>query len=255
MKAPTLYKTRKKASIASTVVAAILWIVVWQACALLVDKPLFLPYPISVFKEFCRLMAASDFWYSVFSSVINIIIGYVLGVLAGIVLAWVSYLNTGIEAVLALPIKIIRAVPVASFIILALLWLSSTYLSILISFLMVLPIVYTNVLTGLKNANEQLLEMAHCYNMSLRNRISYLYVPAAMPYLTSALSTGAGLAWKSGIAAEVIGITRNSIGNHLYQAKIYLETTELFAWTIAVIIISILFEKAISLIIKKLCHS
>ena len=253
MKAPALYKTRKKTFITATVLAAILWIVVWQTCAVIVDKPLFLPYPVSVFMTFGRLMSKSYFWHSVLSSVINIIIGYVLGVLAGIVLAWVSYLNTGIEAVLALPIKIIRAVPVASFIILALLWLSSTYLSILISFLMVLPIIYTNVLTGLKNASEQLLEMAHCYNMSLRNKISYLYVPAAMPHLTSALSTGAGLAWKSGIAAEVIGITRNSIGNNLYQSKIYLETTELFAWTITVIIISLLFEKTISLIIKKLC--
>ncbi len=175
--------------------------------------------------------------------------------MTGIILALISYLNAGIETVLALPIRIIKAVPVASFIILALLWLSSTYLSILISFLMVLPIVYTNVLTGLKNADLQLLEMAHCYNMSLHNKILYLYVPAALPYLTSALNTGAGLAWKSGIAAEVIGITKNSIGNHLYQSKIYLETTELFAWTIAVIIISILFEKVISLIIKNLYHS
>ena len=121
-------------------------------------------------------------------------------------------------------------------------------LSMLISFLMVLPIIYEYTLNGLLSIDCGLLEMAYLSRMPVIKKLSRIYIPGLLSHLTAALSTGIGLAWKSGVAAEVIGISRNSIGNHLNQAKIYLETPELFAWTITIIIISLFFE----VVLKKL---
>ena len=45
------------------------------------------------------------------------------------------------------------------------------------------------------------------------------------------------------MAAEVIGLPKGSIGERLYQAKIYLDTPDLFAWTAVIILVSLVFER------------
>jgi len=142
--------------------------------------------------------------------------------------------------------------PVASFIILAFLWIDTKNLSILISFMMVVPMIYANVLWGLKATDAKLLEMAEVFHLSLLKRIIAIYIPSVTPYFISAVTIGLGFCWKAGIAAEVIGIPSGSIGERLYEAKLYLMTKELFAWTIVIIIISVLFEGLVMLLIRPL---
>ena len=137
----------------------------------------------------------------------------------------------------------IKSVPVASFIILCLIWLSSGSLSVFISFLMVLPIVYTNMLQGIQSTDSKLLDMAHVFRMSWFRKLRYIYIPHLKPYLMSACSVSIGLAWKAGIAAEVIGIPDGSIGEKLYEAKVYLDSADLFAWTFVIVFVSVIFEK------------
>ena len=137
----------------------------------------------------------------------------------------------------------VKATPVASFIILVLIWVPSRNLSVVISFLMVLPVIYTNVLNGIQDTDGQLLEMAGVFRVSRWKRIRYIYLSSVLPFFRAGCSLGLGLCWKAGVAAEVIGIPQGSIGEKLYEAKVYLETPHLFAWTVVIIILSILFEK------------
>ena len=128
-------------------------------------------------------------------------------------------------------------------VILSLLWIASRHLSIWIAFLMVLPIAYTHVLEGIGQMDRELLEMAKVFNLSAPKRFRFIYLSEILPYLRSAASLALGLCWKSGIAAEVIGLPDGSIGENLYQAKIYLDTPDLFAWTLVIVILSVGFEK------------
>ena len=138
----------------------------------------------------------------------------------------------------------IKSIPVASFIILALMWLRSAgNLAVFISFLMVLPVVYTNTRAGIRETDARLLEMAAVFRVPPAKRVRYLYVPAALPYFRSACTVGLGLCWKSGVAAEVIGITSGSIGEALYNAKIVFSTAELLAWTVVIVLLSLAFER------------
>jgi len=140
-------------------------------------------------------------------------------------------------------VSVIKSTPVASFIILCLIWLDAANLGIFISFLMVLPIVYTNVLRGLQATDPKMIEMADVFALGWLKRVRYIYLPQLESYITAACSVALGVAWKAGIAAEVIGIPEGSIGERLYEAKVYLATGDLFAWTLVIIFVSLLFEK------------
>jgi NitT/TauT family transport system permease protein len=223
--------------------AVFLALAIWQIGALLLDRSIILVTPVAVAQRLFTLLPESDFIHAIAFSFFRIVGGYFLALLVGSVLAVGAGHYHGLEVILWPYIHAIKSVPVASFIILCLIWLSSDSLSVFIAFLMVLPIVYTNMLQGIKSTDEKLLEMAEVFRMSRLRKLKYIHLPHLKPYLLSACSVSIGLSWKAGIAAEVIGIPDGSIGEKLYEAKVYLSSADLFAWTAVIVLISVVFEK------------
>ena len=170
-------------------------------------------------------------------------LGTGLACLAGTVLAVLSSRFGPVRDLTAPLMSVIKSIPVASFIILVLIWVPSRNLSVVISFLMVTPIVYSNVLGGVSSMDKKLTEMADVFRVPFPRRLRYLYLPQVAPFFRSACAVGLGLCWKAGVAAEVIGLPDGSIGEQLYQAKVYLNTPDLFAWTIVIVLISLVFER------------
>lgn len=226
------------------------WLLVWELSGRWVGNEIFLPSPLAVTEALVQLCKDLNFWQTILFSSFRIILGFLLALTIGILLAVTSYRNRIINELISPLMKIIKAMPVASFIILALVWIKAKNLSVLISFLMVVPVIYTNVFQGLRVADEKLLQMAKVFHIGSWKTIKAIYIPSVIPYFISAVSVGLGFCWKSGIAAEVIGIPAGSIGERLYEAKLYLMTKELFAWTIVIILISVLFEKAVMLLLR-----
>ncbi len=218
------------------------WLFIWEFAARRIDNAILLVSPLQTLATLGTLIRQTSFWESILFSFVRITAGFLLALFAGTLLAVLSWLSPLIEALLSPLLRLIKAIPVASFIILALLWVSSRNLSVLISFFMVLPIVYTNLLSGIRETSTELLEMAQVFQIPLLRRLRYLYLPAVLPYLLSACSVGLGLCFKSGIAAEIIGLPPGSIGERLYEAKLYLMTPDLFAWTFVIVGISFLLE-------------
>ncbi len=218
------------------------WLLLWQLLALLARNPILMVGPAETLRTLGRMLMTLDFWQSLGFSFARIALGFLLGSLLGILLAWWSVRRVLLEKILSPLISVLKAVPVASFVILLLIWGGNRRLSFYISALVVLPILYLNTLSGLKATDMKLLEMASVFRMPLGRQLRYIFFPSVYPYLYSGFQTAIGMAWKSGVAAEVIGQPLGSVGNGLYNAKIYLETGELFAWTITVIVVSRLFE-------------
>lgn len=234
------------------ILVLIFWLVVWEVAARYVDNDILLASPLQVVTTLIDLVKQADFWGTIFFSTYRILLGFVMAVAGGVLLAVLSHSCWLFGELITPLIKVIKATPVASFIILALVWITAVNLSVLISFLMVLPLVYSNVLQGLQTADKKLLEMAHVFRLKRVRRIRAIYIPAIYPYLLSAISVGLGFGFKAGIAAEVIGYPAGSIGRRLYEAKIYLMTKELFAWSVVIIFISVVFEKAMLSLIQLL---
>ena len=221
---------------------ALFWLGVWQVASQWVGQELLVPAPAVVLRRLGELAVTWTFWQTVLRSCLRIMEGFLLALMLGTLLAVGTSLSKGLRRLLYPLQSIIKATPVASFIILALVWISTRHLSIFISFLMVLPMVWENVYTGIGQTDRQLLEMARVFRFGTGKTLLHIYFPSVLPYFLSACMTGMGLAWKAGIAAEVLGVPKLAIGTEIYQSKIYLETVDLFAWTVVVVIMSMLIE-------------
>ncbi len=223
--------------------AVVASLIVWQIVAMIINQQILIVPPTTVLIRLFELMQLHDFWLAVGVSSLRIIGGFFTGMVVAVALAIPASAFPVVRDALAPFMITIKSIPVASFVILALIWFSSKNLAILISFLMVLPIIYTNVLEGIRQTDRDLLEMAKVFKISNIKKLRYIYFFEVYPFLISGIKIALGLAWKSGVAAEVIGIPDNSIGENLFNAKIYLDTSSLLSWTVVIVIISTLFEK------------
>jgi NitT/TauT family transport system permease protein len=204
---------------------------------------LLLASPVQAALRLLELLPSTAFWRAVGNSSLRIFGGFLVSCALALLLASLAAGRTWLRDLLAPPVAMVKAVPVASFIILALVWLDAETLSLFISALMVFPPVYLNVLEGLRQTDQKLLELARVYRIPFRRRVWGVYLPQALPYFRSAASLALGLCWKAGVAAEVIGLPAGTIGERLYTAKIYLQTPDLFAWTAVILALSAIFER------------
>ncbi len=221
------------------------WLAVWFLVWRRVDQEILLASPQQVLLRLLELFTTAAFWWTAATSLIRIMLGYLLGVAAGLVLAVCTVRLKWIHALFYPLISAIRATPVSSFIILALVWMTSYRVVVFIVFLMVLPIIWANVAEGLRKTDRLLLEMADVFRLRPRQFIRAIYVPSVAPFFITAAMTALGLGWKAGIAAEVLSTPAFSLGGRLYESKIYLETIDLMALTIFVILLSLLLEKVL----------
>ncbi len=242
----------KESSTLKKLAAFAVAILLWQIAAGVLNQKILLASPIAVFMRLLVIWTEEGFLSTIWFSFIRIVGGFLCALLIGTLLAVLSSRARIIEIFLMPYMVTIKSVPVASFIIISLVWLSSAQLSIFISFLMVLPIVYTNVLNGIKSVDVKMLEMAEVFRLSWRKKFLYILLPQMKPFVLAACSVSLGLSWKAGIAAEVIGIPRGSVGEMLYEAKVYLNTVDLFAWTVLIVAISLAFEKVFMLLLRRL---
>ena len=223
--------------------AVAVWVIVWQLAAMALGQEILLVSPVSVLFRLAQLLPHWDFWSAILFSFWRITLGFLAACLVGTVLAVLSSRFSPVRDLTAPLMSVVKSIPVASFIILVLIWVPSRNLSVVISFLMVTPIVYANVLGGISSMDHKLTQMADVFQVPFPRRLRYLYLPQVAPFFRSACAVGLGLCWKAGIAAEVIGLPDGSIGERLYEAKVYLATQDLFSWTVVIVLVSLVFEK------------
>ncbi len=221
------------------------WLLVWQLLSLWVDNQILLAGPVETVKVLFRLLTEGAFWKACLGTLLRISMGFLAGTFFGILLAVLSARHKLMEEILAPPMTLIKAVPVASFVVIFLIWWGAAQLATVISFCIVLPNLYVNTLEGMKSTDKRLLEMAQVFELPVWNRFFYIYRPALRPFWDSAMKLAVGMSWKSGVAAEVIGLPANAIGEQLYMSKIYLDTSGVLAWTIVIILLSTAFERGV----------
>lgn len=229
----------------------IVWLAIWQLGAMVVGSNLLLPGPIDTAIALFGLLKDDGFYLDAAATIARCIVAIVLAVVLGFGLALSSYRHKIVRDVLALPVSLFKSIPVMAVAIYMILLLHPSNVPVLVCWVMCFPIVYTNLLTGLDSMDNSLLEMAKVYNISGRRKAKLIYVPSLYPYFSSAMSLMAGMSWKAVVTAEVLSIPKFSLGYELMNSKYYLNTDMLFAYVVAIIAISVAFERVVKYMLKR----
>ncbi|MBD9213725.1 MAG: ABC transporter permease subunit [Ruminococcaceae bacterium] len=244
-------KAQKVPTAVLKIAAALFWIFIWFIASRAVGSELLLPSPTVTLARLRELALKGSFWLAVLQSLLRIIAGCALGIAAGSILGVLTAMSRVLYELFTPLLTVVRSTPVASFIILALVWIKRDNVAVFIAFLMVLPILWGNVSRGIAECDRDLIEMAHIFRFSKKDMLKKIYLPSVRPYFFAGCSTALGLSWKAGVAAEVLSLPKHALGSELYYSKIYLETPTLFAVTLVVILLSVALEFVLRLILKK----
>ena len=239
----------KKALIAIGIFTA--WVAIWEAVSFIVNQPLYVPSPYETVLSLGGLIKTSDFWFSILATFARVAAGLIIAFVLGCSIAYISAHAKPVETFLSPLVTAVKSTPVMSIIILALVWFKASFVPVFSCVLLCFPIFYSNTLSGIKSVDKGFLELAKVYNVKRARVIRQITLPSVLPYVYSALSLSLGFSWKSVVAAEVLSSPKYSMGFNLYETKLYLDTPELFAWTVAIIIVSIIFEKGLKSLLPK----
>ena len=239
-----LNKKRFLEKFSKGLIALLFWIAVWQITSMLLDDSLklFLPSPFAVVKRWFEIILQPVYLKATAFTLLRIITGFCLGGALGIALGILTNLSKLTYILLAPALKIIRAVPVVSFIILAFLFMSTDLLPLFISFLMVVPLVWQATHDGIENADQQLCEMGKVFGLSKIKILFKIRLPLKFPQIVSSLVSGLGYSWKSGVAAEVICTPEASLGHEIFRGKFNLDYESVYAVTLTVVLLSLIIE-------------
>ena len=241
-------------SLGKILLAIAFWGFLWYLVASRIGIELIFPSPKSVFRELWLLVTGEsdslvrygvqyNFWLITLVSLLRVVWGVLISIILGCLLAYLTSVSRLLHTLISPALSAIKATPVASFIILALLWLNRSILPVFITALIVVPIVWANVSEGIRSVRGDLREVATIYRFSFGKRLSKLYLPSIAPYFFAACQSALGMAWKASIAAEILAVPQHSIGTEIFISKQYLLSSTLFAWTLVVIILSLIIEK------------
>ena len=234
-----------------TTLIVLIWLVIWQVLSLVVNNAVLLSGPIDTFKALIALGSKPSFYLSIGVTAGKVLMGFLIGMLSGVILSILSYKINLVKDFLSPFVSVIKSIPVVSFIIIALIWAGSSFVTIIVSAIISFPIFYKNILEGLLVTDPKMLELASVYQMKASKRFQYIYLPSVSSHIKSAISLAIGMAFRGGITAEVVGQPLRSIGNGLYRSKINLATSEMLAWTVVAVLSAFIIEKLISFIVKK----
>lgn len=239
--------------------AVVVWLLVWQAGSMWMHAvypygQVLLASPLDALARLGQLASTGAFWGAVAWSSLRILGGFLIACVLAVMFAALSARWRVVGELLAPLVAAVKAVPVVSFIILALVWLNAESLPPFIAALMVFPPVYLNVLSAISHTDRELLEMAGVFRVPFSRQLTGIYLPAVLPAFRAAASLALGLCWKAGVAAEVIGLPDGSMGERLYHAKVYLLTEDLFAWTAVIVAVAVLFEKLFLAVLDRLAR-
>ncbi len=230
----------------------LLWLIIWQGISLVVNNPLIFVGPLETFVSLVSNISTLYFWKTAGLTALRVIFGFLLALCLGVLLGFFAFRLSAVAEFLSPLVSVLKAVPVASFVILVLIAWGSSGLTLTIVLAVVFPIIYHSTLQGLRSADARLVEMTKVFSTRAINKLKFVYRPALAPFLISSCKSAIGMAWKSGVAAEVIGVPLFSIGERLYLSKISLETADLFAWTAVVIFLCYISERLIMFCLNKI---
>ena len=224
------------------ILVILLWLAVWQLVSVVVNNDILVASPLTTLTSLIANLTSSRFYKAVGLSMLHIGLGWLAAFTLGLALAVPAWRWPIIEQLLSPLLTLMKSVPVVCFIVMLLIWFGRGWIAFYAVFMIAFPSVYFAVLEGLGQRDEKLSEMLDLFGVSNLRKLAVYHWPTILPFLQAASKSAIGMSWKSGVAAELIGLPLGSIGEGIYQAKILLDSAAVFSWTFVVVALSILAE-------------
>ncbi len=234
----------KKGSIAGV----LLIILLWQFAAFRVDNDILIPYPADVLKQLLEIIQSRAFYESVIHTVFRVAKGFGISMICALIFSVLSDRYPLFRQLFAPAQLLTRTIPNASYIILAIIWLGAEGSVAAVTFMILFPLFYNSFINALDNEPSVLKDVDSLYQHSMRDRLLYRTMPLLTGEILDTGRTAASMGLKVGVMAEILGAVRIGIGRQLSLSRTYLETDRLLAWTVIIIVISLLFDRLFRLL-------
>lgn len=228
--------------------------IIWEGVALYIDNSLLFPRVSEIFLSLKNLVASGDFTLILWDTLSRFFISIVFSLILAIIFSVASYRYEVISFLLFPFIIFLRAVPTIAIIIVVLIWSSVERVPIVVGMLILFPILYESILGGIKNVDKNLLKMSKVFKVPTKRVVRDIYIPSIYYSISSNIPSYIGLTFKVIIAGEVLSQESLSIGGEIFINKIYLESSNIFAWIIVVIVLNYLLEKGLKTINSRVCR-
>jgi ABC-type nitrate/sulfonate/bicarbonate transport system, permease component len=215
-----------------------------------VNAPLIIPFPRDVFTALLRMCREAVFWNHVGATFARCMVSFALSLVIGTSIGILCSISAFIRHFFAFPIEIIRATPVVSFILIALFWFTSSQVPVFVSVLMTLPVVTTATAQGFAKRDKNLEDMARVYSFTKMQTFRWITVPSVLPFFLSGAVSSFGLTWKVVAAGEVLSLPSRGLGTIMQTAQVHLETADVTAVTLVIVVLSFVLEKAFSAAVR-----
>ncbi len=226
------------------------YILVWQLLSMFVDSSLLLPSPKETVRSIISILGTASGWCSIGATILRILCGFLLGCFIGLVLAvmtakckWLAWLLQPLRS-------IIKTTPITSFALILLISLVSGLVPVAVSAIVVVPMIWRTTEESILALDPKLAEMGRIF-LSPWKHFRYVSLPQILPQFFATASTALGFAWKAVITAEILALPKAGIGNQMYLNKVYLDSADLFAWTLLVIVCSVSIETLVAYLLQK----
>lgn len=229
-----------------------LLIVLWELASLMMGSDQILPGPWTTLCATLKLFTEKEFIKIVGSTVLRGLAGFAIAVAAGVLTGILGGLSSTFHAFMKPWVVVIRSTPVVAFVLLALIWMNSNSVPVFIGILTMFPMVYLNMVEGIRSVDPKMVEMARFYKVGGGRLVREVYLPAIEPFAVSGISSAVGIGWRAIVVGEVLSVPQYGIGTVMHSAQTFLQVDLLIAWTLVTILFGALFERLIRLLERKI---
>ncbi len=235
--------------------AVIVIFALWKLASAGVGVDMILPPPEKVILALGEILAEKRFIAAIGATAMRGLSAFAVSMLLGLALGFAAGSSRRIEAFMAPGLTLIRATPVLAVILIALIWFPSGTVPVFSAVVMAFPLVAADVSSGVRSTDPRLLEMAMSFRVTQRDTLMHVVLPSALPSVVSAAKNAIGVSWKVVVAGEVLSQPAHALGTGMQNARIMLETAEVFAWAAVGIFLCAISDAAFNAVARRFSWS
>jgi NitT/TauT family transport system permease protein len=214
---------------------------VWQVGAWRAD-PLLLPSPVSTLHALLELTASGELWRELSQTLYRVAVGVLIGGVVGIPFGLAIGSSRLFESLMGPAMPSIAATSSAIWAVLGLLWFGlSDGATIFVVAMTATPLFAINARDGIRSVDTDLVQLTQSMGFGRLAISRKVLLPSILPALFAGTRLALGFGARVGLVAEALG-SPSGVGFRLKQAIDLMRTSEVFAWSLAVIVLMIALE-------------